>query len=64
MKPQPAPNVPGKTDSERFSNAVKMILAVPAEAVTKEKKRMKRASVLRKESERSDHSPANSSDNQ
>ena len=48
MKPQPAPDVPGKSDAERFSNAVKMILAVPPEAVTKEKKRLKRATVRRK----------------
>lgn len=48
MKPQPAPQVPGDTDAERFSNAVKMVLSVPPGAVTKEKKRMKRAATRRK----------------
>lgn len=47
MKPKPAPPVPGKTDAERFSNAVKMILSVPPEAVAKEKERMKRVAVKR-----------------
>jgi len=28
MKPLPAPNVPGKTEFERFDNAVKQILTV------------------------------------
>ena len=48
MKPQPAPYVPGDTEAERFSNAVKMVLAVPTDAVTKEKKRIKRTAVRRK----------------
>ena len=49
MKPFAAPEVPGDTDAERFSNAVKMILAVPPEAVAKEKKRVKRATTRRKQ---------------
>lgn len=49
MNPQPAPEVPGKTDAERFSNAVKMVLAVPPKAVTKEKKRIKRTTAIRKQ---------------
>ena len=28
MKPLPAPNVPGKTEFERFDNAVRQILTV------------------------------------
>ena len=47
MKPPPAPDVPGTTDEERVSNAVKMVLAVSPEAVTKEKKRVKRVKVRR-----------------
>lgn len=48
MKPQPAPYVPGDTEAERFSNALKMVLSVPPAAITKEKKRIKRAAVRRK----------------
>lgn len=39
MKPLPAPNVPGKTEFERFDNAVRQILTVS------------KADVLRRESE-------------
>jgi len=39
VKTQQAPNVPGKTDAERFSNA----------AVSKEKERMKTTATRRKE---------------
>lgn len=42
MKPLPAPEVPGKSEAERFSNALKMVLAVPPEAIAKEKNRLKR----------------------
>jgi hypothetical protein len=49
MKPQPAPDVPGSTDAERFSNAVKMVLTVPPKAVEKEKKRMKQTTARRKQ---------------
>lgn len=51
MKPQPAPNVPGKTDAERMSNALRMVLTVSKkdllkkdaqEKRTREKKRMKK----------------------
>jgi hypothetical protein len=48
MKPQPPPHVPGKTEAEKFSNAVKMVLAVPAEAITQEKNRLKRIKVRKK----------------
>jgi hypothetical protein len=39
MKPLPAPNVPGKTEFERFDNAVRQILTVS------------KTDVLRRESE-------------
>ena len=29
MKPLPAPNIPGKTEFERFDNAVRQVLSVP-----------------------------------
>jgi hypothetical protein len=48
MKPQPAPYVPGETDAERFSNAVRKVFSVPAEAVQKERARMERARAKRK----------------
>ena len=43
MKPLPAPNVPGNTDAERMSNALRMVLRVPKEALLKEEARIKRA---------------------
>jgi len=33
MKPLPAPNVPGKTEFERFDNAVRRILTVSKQDV-------------------------------
>jgi len=44
MKPLPAPNVPGNTDAERMSNALRMVLKVPKAALLKEEARIKRAS--------------------
>jgi hypothetical protein len=35
MKPLPAPNVPGKTEYERFENAVRQILSVSKEDLLK-----------------------------
>jgi hypothetical protein len=49
MKPLPPPDVPGETEAERFSNAVKMILSVPHEAIAKEKTRIKRGQSKRKQ---------------
>jgi hypothetical protein len=52
MKPEPAPSVPGLTDAERMSNALRHVLAVPKEAILKaeakekkvrEKKRKRKA---------------------
>jgi hypothetical protein len=44
MKPLPAPPVPGNTEAERMSNALKMVLTVPKTALLKEEARLKRAS--------------------
>jgi hypothetical protein len=52
MKPLPAPNVPGKTEFERFDNAVRQVLSVSKtellrreerENGSKEKKRPKKS---------------------
>jgi hypothetical protein len=34
MKPLPAPNVPGKTEFERFDNAMRKVLAMPRNSQT------------------------------
>ena len=36
MKPLPAPHVPGKTEAERFDNAVRQMFTVSKEALLKE----------------------------
>lgn len=41
MKPLPAPNVPGKTDFERFDNAVRQVLTVSKEELLKREEREK-----------------------
>jgi hypothetical protein len=35
MKPLPAPNVPGKTEFQRFNNAVRQVLTVSKEELLK-----------------------------
>jgi hypothetical protein len=42
MKPAPAPNVPGNTEAERMSNAVKKVFSVSKEAYLKEEARLKK----------------------
>ncbi len=44
MKPLPAPDVPGKTDAERMSNALRMVLKVSKVDLLKREAREKRAS--------------------
>lgn len=44
MKPQPAPNVPGKTDAERMSNALRMVLTVSKKDLLKKEAQAKRTS--------------------
>jgi len=41
MKPLPPPPVPGNTDAERMDNALRMVLAVPKEAVLREEAKLK-----------------------
>jgi hypothetical protein len=42
MKPLPAPNVPGKTDFQRFDNAVRQVLTVSKEELLKREAQEKR----------------------
>jgi hypothetical protein len=42
MKPLPAPNVPGNTEAERMSNALKMVLTVSKKDLLKKEARLKR----------------------
>jgi hypothetical protein len=43
MKPLPAPNVPGNTDAQRMSNALRMVLTVSKSDLLKKEARLKRA---------------------
>lgn len=43
MKPAPAPKVPGDTEAERMSNALRMVLTVSKEDLLKKEAREKRA---------------------
>ena len=43
MKPLPAPHVPGKTEWERFDNAVSKFLSVPKQAFLKEDAKWKKS---------------------
>lgn len=42
MKPVPAPNIPGSTESERFDNAVRKVLTVSKEDLLKAEAKWKR----------------------
>jgi len=42
MKPLPAPHVPGKTDFERFDNAMRQVLSVSKEELLKREEREKK----------------------
>jgi len=42
MKPLPAPQVPGKTEFERFDNAMRQVLSVSKEELLKREAREKR----------------------
>jgi hypothetical protein len=53
MKPAPAPNVPGKTDAERFDNALRTILSVPKEAILKAEQELKQEKAKGRDSKKS-----------
>jgi len=42
MKPAPAPQVPGRTEAERFDNAVRKLFTVSKEDYLKEEARLKK----------------------
>ncbi|MBZ5521595.1 MAG: hypothetical protein LAP21_04985 [Acidobacteriia bacterium] len=48
MKPLPSPHVPGKTEFERFDNAVRAVLTVSKDDLMKKEAREKRAQEKRK----------------
>jgi hypothetical protein len=48
MKPLPAPEVPGKTEFERFDNAMRQILTVSKADLLKKESREKRARTRKK----------------
>ena len=48
MKPLPAPKVPGKTESERFDNALRQVFSVSKEDLLKREAAEKKARTLKK----------------
>jgi hypothetical protein len=48
MKPLPAPHVPGKTEFERFDNAIRQVLSVSKEELLKREQREKKPEVKRR----------------
>jgi hypothetical protein len=49
MKPEPTPKVLGNTEAERMSNALRMVLTVPKEAILKAEAKLKEAREKAKE---------------
>jgi len=52
MKPLPAPHVPGKTEFERFDNAMRQVLSVSKEELLRREAREKKARERKKEKKR------------
>lgn len=52
MKPLPAPNVPGKTEAERFNNALRQVLSVSKGDLLKKEAQEKRKKERKKEHKR------------
>ena len=48
MKPAPAPDVPGRTEAERFDNAVRKMFTVSKEEALKAEAKWKRARAKKK----------------
>jgi hypothetical protein len=48
MKPLPAPDVPGRTESERFDNALRQVFSVSKDDLLKREARDKRARTKKK----------------
>jgi hypothetical protein len=53
MKPLPAPNVPGNTESERMDNAVRKMFSVSKEEFLKKEATWKRAQARKKRAKKS-----------
>ena len=53
MKPAPAPNIPGDTEAERFSNAVSRIFSVSKDELLKREAKWKRAQARKKRAKKS-----------
>jgi hypothetical protein len=49
MKPKPAPTIPGNTEGERMSNALRMVLAVPKDVILAAEAKLKEEERRRKE---------------
>jgi hypothetical protein len=52
MKPLPAPRVPGKTESERFDNALRQVFSVSKDELLKREAREKRKKERKTEQKR------------
>jgi hypothetical protein len=52
MKPLPAPDVPGRTERERFDNAMRQILTVSKEDILKKEAQEQRKKERKKEQKR------------
>jgi hypothetical protein len=48
MKPLPVPSIPGDTDAQRMSNALRTILTVPKDELLKKEARLKLASAKKR----------------
>ncbi len=48
MKPLPAPTIPGKTEFERFDNAVRQVLTVSKTELLKREEREKRKAEVKR----------------
>jgi hypothetical protein len=53
MKPQPAPSVPGNTESERMDNAVRTMFSVSKEELQKRDAQWKRSQAKKKRAKKS-----------
>jgi hypothetical protein len=54
MKPAPAPNVPGKTEFEKFDNFFRAVIAVSKTVIDKEEAKWKRARARKKRAKKPD----------
>ncbi len=52
MKPLPAPNVPGKTEAERFDNALRKIFRVSKDDLLKREAEWKRARARKRQAKK------------